>query len=130
MLASDVLSLVFENLSLSDLASATAVCRQWREIANDSTVVDAAAANSKSLRLSRTQMMRAFGLKKFELTMLPARPHISRHGYTCWLYDSTAIAHALKRSKVQGTKAPGSRPRRARRRLVMQPYCASGDRKR
>ena len=122
MLPSDVLRYIFEHLNLSELAMATAVSRQWHEAGSCASAMELAAAKS-TIRLTRTQMVRAFGLPSIELAKLPARPHVSVRGYTCWLYDSMAVAQALTRLKAGGADRV-CRSSRARRRLVLQPYCA------
>ena len=123
MLPSDVLGCVFEHLDLSELASATAVCREWHEAGSCATTMALAAANS-TIRLTHTQMVRAFGLPSIELATLPAKPYVSLRGYTCWLYDSMAVAQALKRLKAGGDGRVCRSSRRARRRMLLQPYCA------
>ena len=59
-------------------------------------MIVAATANSKSIKITRAELMRKFGLTYTEACSLPgAVPYITLRGYTCWLYGPEAINHLL-----------------------------------
>ena len=92
MVPCDVLETIFKHLDLSSLSQARSVCRYWDNIGGGNSVIAAATANSKLIQITRTDIVRKFGLTHTEASSLPgAKPYITLRGSTCWLYGSEVI---------------------------------------
>ena len=91
--ACDVLEAIFTHLDLPSLSQARKVCRHWDSIGGGNSVIIAATSNSKSIKITRTDIVRKFGLTHTQVNSLPgAVPYITRRGYTCWLYGPEVIS--------------------------------------
>jgi hypothetical protein len=113
----DVIEAIFTHLDLPSLSQARSVCRQWHSIGGGNSVIAAATSNSKSIKITRTDIVRNFGLTHTQANSLPgAVPYITRRGYTCWLYGPEVISLLIsggyrERREKQKRWVGGQRPR-------------------
>lgn len=117
--ACDVLEAIFTHLDLPTLSQARSVCRNWDSIGGGNSVIAAATSNSKSIKITRTDIVRKFGLTNIQASSLPgAVPYITRRGYTCWLYGPEVISLLMS----GGYRKCGSISKRVRAQSVPKRY--------
>lgn len=96
MVPCDVLEVILRHLDFPSLLQARTVCRHWARIGEAESVIAAATANSKSIKMTRAELMRKFDLTHLEACSLPGGvPFITRRGYSCWLYGPQVIGSLL-----------------------------------
>ena len=92
MVPCDVLEVILRHLDLFSLLQARTVCQHWASIGKTESVIAAATANSKSVKITRAELMRKFDLTHLEASSLPGGvPYITRQGYPSWLYGPEVI---------------------------------------
>lgn len=112
-LPSELLELVFVNLSLKSLSSARAVSRAWHDVSKSDAVIVAASAITGSLTC--TQIRGLLGLHVHDVSTLPCRPFVTLRGRTCWLYGPSAVARGLKLKRTLSCLSPKKQPSREHR---------------
>ena len=111
MVPCDVLEVILRHLDFPSLLQARTVCRHWASIGEAESVIAAATANSKSVKITRAEIMRKFDLTHLEACSLPGGvPYITRRGYSCLLYGPEVIVllisgHREKRKREKNDAA-------------------------
>ena len=111
MVPCDVLEVILRHLDLHSLLQARTVSRHWASIGKAESVIAAATANSKSVQITRAELMRKFDLTHLEACSLPGGlPYITRRGYPSWIYGPEVIGllisgHREKRKREEDDAA-------------------------